>query len=307
MRKETIALLSLFLVAFIWASAFIAIDMALESGWGTFSILTVRGLVGGLILLPFAIKTKFWKNKKSLIYGVVMGIFFFIAFYFQTEGQARTTIGNCAFLTGLYVVFAPLVLRIFFKEKQMKKVYIGCLVAIIGVFFLTVLGEGDGLSFNIGDVLVIIGSFFFALQIIAAEKSAEHASSATSTSLMLLTMGILSLIFMSISLIGGDNVLGVESGIIFDVSILPVLYCAVFSSAIASFVQIAAQKHVSSSKASIVMAQEALLATIMAAIYNSELPNVFVYIGGGLMFISIMIIEVNFKKKLENNNEEVST
>lgn len=307
MKKETIALISLGLVALIWASAFIGVDMALDAGWGTFSILTVRGLVGGLVLLPFACKSKFWKNKKSFIYGIIMGVFFFIAFYFQTEGQARTTIGNCAFLTGLYVVFAPLVLRIFFNEKQTKQVYIGCLVAIIGVFFLTILGEGEGISFNFGDLLVMIGSFFFALQIIAAEKSSEHCSSAASTSIMLLTMGVLALFFMTASLIGGDNFIGIESGIKFDSSILPVLYCAVFSSALASFVQIKAQKYVSSSKASIVMAQEALLATIMAAIYVKELPNIFVYIGGGLMLISILIIEVKIKKENGNTNETTST
>lgn len=304
MKKETISIISLLLVAFIWASAFIAVDMAQQSGWGTFSILTIRGFVGGLVTLPFAIKTKFWKNKKSLIYGIIMGIFFFIAFYFQTEGQAGTSIGNCAFLTGLYVVFAPLVSRIFLKEKQTKQVYIGCFIAILGVFFLTILGEGEGFSFNFSDVLVMLGAFFFALQIIAAEKSADHCSAATATSLQLLTMGFLSLIFMVISMVGGDGFISVESGIKFDSSIFPVLYCALFSSALASFVQIAAQKHVSSSKASIVMAQEALLATVMAAIYSSTLPNIFVYVGGGLMLVSILVIEVKFKKEVNGDVDE---
>ena len=59
-------MIALFLVALIWGIAFIAVDYALASGWKTFTILAVRGLLSGLILLPFAIKDKVWKKKKLM-------------------------------------------------------------------------------------------------------------------------------------------------------------------------------------------------------------------------------------------------
>lgn len=293
MKKETISMIVLFLVAFIWGSAFVATDMAQNYGWETFSIVTVRGLVGGLITLPFAIKNKFWKNKKGLAWGLLLGVLFFIAFYLQTEGQSQTTTVNAAFLTVLYVVFAPLICRIVFKEKQTKQIYLGCVLSVIGVFFLTIMTSENKLSINYGDILVILCAVFFALQIVFAKKSSEHVDAISVTSIMLLVMGVLSFIFMK-----ATN----ESGIRFDKTILPVLYCAVLSSALASFLQIAAQKHLSSGKASIIMAQEVLIATILDFLLRQAFPTLPIYIGGGLMFVSIIIIEVRFVKKLNIKN-----
>lgn len=285
MSKETKSVIILFLVAFIWGSAFIGVDDAISHGWKTFPIVTVRGLVGSLVLLPFALKHKFWKNKRSIIDGLIMGVLYFAAFYLQTYGQELSNAINAAFLTVLYAVFAPLILRFFFKEKQEKKVYIGAVLSIIGVFFLTILAYGS-FSLNTGDILLIGCAIFFALHIIYAKKSGDHTSAIVITFLQLITMGTLSLICMPLS---GQTTIPQEG-------LLSVLYCAVFSSALASLGQIAAQKHLNSSKASIIMAQEVLIATILASIVAKQFPSFYVIIGGVLMLSSVLIIEIKIKK-----------
>ncbi len=289
MSNEKKSIIGLLLVSFIWGSAFIGVEIALKAGWGVFPILAVRGLVGGLVCLPFALKYKFWKNTKGLLSGLLMGVLYFVAFIFQTYGQDNSTVVNAAFLTVLYVAFAPLILRVFFKEKQGVKLYIGCIVSIIGVFFLTVMSSSEGLSVNFGDILVILGALFFALQIIAAQKTSKYSNAISITTIQMLTMGILSLIAMPIT---------GQTTIKFDSSLIAVLYCAVFSSALASFVQIASQKHLNSSKASIIMGTETLFATALDSIVNKRIPSVYVFIGGFMMFLSIVIIELKVKKKM---------
>ena len=54
MKKEHLGLISLFIVSLIWGIAFLAVDYALENKWQTFTILAIRGLLAGGILLPFA-------------------------------------------------------------------------------------------------------------------------------------------------------------------------------------------------------------------------------------------------------------
>ena len=71
MKKETMAHLGLLLIALIWGFAFVAVDYALINGWQTFTILSLRGTISALLLLPFAIKGKFWKDKKMIIHSVV--------------------------------------------------------------------------------------------------------------------------------------------------------------------------------------------------------------------------------------------
>ncbi len=292
MKKETISVLGLLLTAFIWGSAFIAIDEAQSNGWQVFPILTVRAMVAGIVLLPFAIKQKFWKNKKGLISGVFMGVIYYFAFICQTLGQEHTSIVNTAFLTVLYVAFAPLILKLIFKEKQQKKIYIGCLLSVIGVFCLTILDGGSGFKLNFGDALVILGALFFAIQIVAAQKTAKYCTAISTTTVQMLTMGILSLISMPIA---------GQTTIRFDSTILPVLYCALFSSALASYLQIACQRNMSSSKASIIMALETLIASILSFIVSMTLPSIYVYIGSVFMFLSIIVIEVKIMKKLNLN------
>ena len=99
MKKKHIATIALFLVALIWGIAFIAVDYALESGWNTFTILAIRGILSGLLLLPFAIKDQIWKDKKQLLNIVIAGAFFFLGYATQTLGQQASSVVNSAFFT----------------------------------------------------------------------------------------------------------------------------------------------------------------------------------------------------------------
>ena len=76
-----------------------------------------------------------------------------------------------------------------------------------------------------------------------------------------------------------------------------VLYAALLSSALASVIQIAAQKHVSSSKAGIIMGMEALFATLFAVLLHYEALTLNLIIGGLIMLLAIFITEFNFNKK----------
>ena len=75
MSKKHLGIISLFIVALIWGVAFIAVDYALESGWKTFTILAIRGILSGLILYPFAMKDKIWKNKKLINFNSFIDFF----------------------------------------------------------------------------------------------------------------------------------------------------------------------------------------------------------------------------------------
>ena len=67
MKGKKIGIISLFIVSIIWGIAFIAVDYALANSWKTFTILAIRGILSGLILLPFALRDKIWKNKRLFI------------------------------------------------------------------------------------------------------------------------------------------------------------------------------------------------------------------------------------------------
>ena len=290
MKKKHIATIALFLVALIWGIAFIAVDYALESGWNTFTILAIRGILSGLLLLPFAIKDQIWKDKKQLLNIVIAGAFFFLGYATQTLGQQASSVVNSAFFTCLYVIFTPFLAILFGKKEVTTKTIIASVIAIIGIFFLSVLGEGGAISFHWGDILLVLCAIFFAFQIIWAGHfiDKKHSPLATS-SVMLLSMGLLSLIAIPIS----SEALPTSF-----TGITGVLFATLFSSGLCSILQLFGQKHVPSSNASIIMSLETPFACIFAVLLiPNESMNIYGIIGLILMFISILLIEVKNEKE----------
>ena len=290
LKKESLGIISLFVVALIWGIAFIAVDYALASNWNTFTILAVRGLLSGLILLPFALKDKIWKNKKVFIHTIIAGVFFFLGYASQTLGQQKSSVVNSAFFTCLYVVFTPFIALLFGKKEVTFKTFIAAFVAIVGIYFLSVLSEGGEFTFHVGDFLLIFCAIAFALQIIWAGHFVKgDFSPLTTSSVMLLSMGILSLIAIPIS---GESLPPSFTGI------TGVLFAALFSSGVCSILQLFGQRHVPSSNASIIMSLETPIACICAVIILDETMNIYSVIGLILMVLSVFLVELKIKRKI---------
>lgn len=290
MKKETLGTIFLFIIAIIWGFAFVAVDYALENNWETFTILTCRGLIGGLLLLPFAIKDKFWKHKRILIHSIISGAFFFLGYALQTIGQQKTSVVNSAFYTCLYVIFTPFIVFIFRKNEVNLKTIISSFIAICGICMMSFFAKGE-FSFHIGDLFLILCAFFFALQIAwVGHYLKEDVNPMTASSIMLLTMGLLSLCVLPFS-----N----ESFPLSFKGFGGVLFAAIFSSAVCSILQFYGQKHVSSSKSSIIMSLETPFACIFAVLLGQDKLNIYSIIGIVLMMISVTILNINFKKKYD--------
>lgn len=290
MKIKNLGMISLFIVSIIWGVAFIAVDYALASGWKTFTILAIRGILSGLILLPFAIKDMIWKNKRLFINCVIAGAFFFLGYATQTLGQEASSVINTAFFTCLYVIFTPFIALLFGKKEVTYKTFIAASFAIVGIYFLSVLSKEESFIFHIGDLLLILCAIFFALQIIwAGHYINEDVNPLTTSCVMLLTMGILSIFGV---LIFQEQFPSSIKGI------TGVLFAAIFSSGVCSVLQLYGQRHVSSSNASIILSLETPFACIFAVLILKEEFNIYTIIGLALMFTSILLVEIRFKRKV---------
>jgi len=99
-----------------------------------------------------------------LIGGLLGGIVIYLAASLQQLGIVYTTAGSAGFITSLYVIFVP-VLGLFIKHKINLSTWIGVIMALAGLYFLSVtkqltLEQGDGLVF-LGAISLISMSFFW--------------------------------------------------------------------------------------------------------------------------------------------------
>lgn len=293
MKKSIIANLGLLVIAIIWGFAFVAVDYALANGWQTFTILALRGLIASLLLLPFAIKNRFWKHKKMILHAAIAGIFFFFGYAMQTIGQAASNVVNAAFYSCLYVVFTPFIAVFFGKHDVKGKTYLSAILAILGIFILNYFGKDVEFSFQNGDLYLIFCAIMFALQIIWIDRFIDKDEDPLSASfVMLLTMGLLSLLAFSIS----EETLpasfkGFEG----------VLFAAIFSSGICSILQLICQKYTTASKTSLILSLETAFACVFAW-FSGEEFNWFSLLGLLIMMSAIIISNIRLKKKVDLSN-----
>ena len=119
--KQFISTLCLVGAAIIWGTAFVAQTTGMEYV-GPLTFTNIRFIIGGLLVLPFAIKEfpklqKVTEKKKLILIILATGFCLVLGSYLQQYALQYTKIGNAAFLTILYVPFVPIISRFILKKK----------------------------------------------------------------------------------------------------------------------------------------------------------------------------------------------
>ena len=161
-----LATLMLLVTTLIWGFAF----SAQKSGMATMGPLTftaARFLLGGLVVLPLALREY---NKRGValtgrqwLQLLFLCAVFFMGTWLQQTGLTLTTATNAGFLTALYVLFVPLIAFIVQRTRPHPIVWLCVPMALIGTYYLN---GGVFDRFNLGDLLMVFGAVFWALQLL---------------------------------------------------------------------------------------------------------------------------------------------
>ncbi len=154
--------LALLLTTFIWGATFPATKAALEQ-IPPLSFLFLRFLLGAaLVWLWFAAaRHPLARTKATLTAGAVATVFLFLGYVLQTVGLHHTSASNSAFITALYVIFVPLILRRFDV-----RVLSATTIATIGLWLLV----KPSADVNLGDLLTLGCAVAFAGHIVCLER-----------------------------------------------------------------------------------------------------------------------------------------
>ena len=276
----------LFLTAIIWGFAFVAQRVGADYV-GAFTFNGVRFLLGAFSLVPIILifeKEKFNKNKfkSTVVIGVFAGVILFIASSLQQFGIVFTgSAGKAGFLTGLYIVLVPLI-RFLMGKKTSVLTFVGAVFAVTGLFFLCM--TGDKITFGIGDVVLIIGAFFWATHILVIDKFVNIVSALKFSMVQFLTCGILGIIFALFTET-------IEVSAIKQAGI-PILYGGLMSVGVAYTCQILGQKKADPTFASIIFSTESVFSAIGGALILHEMMSGRGYLGCVLIFIGIILSQI---------------
>ncbi len=279
-----------------WGIGFIAQETAMDD-IGPILFVGIRFMMASLALLPFAYFEHKNRHKNGKVQWrdlklhrfVIVGAIFFMGMLLQQIGLIYTTVTNAGFLTGLYIVFVPIFMRVFFKQLQHKIVFPAAAMALLGIFLING-GKID--SLNVGDVLIIICSLFWSAHVIyvGIVTRSVHAPY-TIAFIQFTVVGVLGcLCFLLLNPVFSFEYKVTLSQLL---GALPeLLYTALVAGAFAFTLQIIGQRYTKEANAAILLSTEALFAAIFASILLGEILSTIAYIGCILIFGAMLAIQV---------------
>ncbi len=277
--------------ALVWGISFPMQEIASQNSHllDTFGFTGFRMLIAAISLIPMVLifeRHADYSRKRvtdTIKYSIIAGIILFSASAFQQFGiQLTGESGKAGFITSLYLIFVPIIAFIFFKQKPTVLMLIAMPFAVCGLYFLS-FSNGFG-SVQLGDLLVLACSLLYACHIIVLDKSSKCVNPFLFSGLQFLVAGILSLICGFI--FGTITAEGIAK------TVLPMIYCGIFSVAIAYTCQLLGQKNGNPTVCALFCSMEALFAVIAECVIEKHLPTPKIIIGCVLMLIAVVLSQL---------------
>ncbi len=277
--------LSLLGITVIWGLTFSMVKETLEV-IPPFVFMSYRFTLAFLVIAVVCGKRLVRLDRGTAGAGIILGVFLYGAYSFQTFGLQYTTAGNAGFITGLFVVFVP-ILSIFILHKMpRKRSILSVILATIGLAMLS-LQPGSGM--NIGDGLLLACAFSLALHIIFMDRFVKRYDLLLLT---LLQMGVVAVLQTCSALIFEDFAFPTDG-----YAWLTIAVCGVFASALAFFVQAWAQREISPVRTSVVLIMEPVFSVIFGIILLGETLTWRGWLGCALMLAAMLITEIRPEKR----------
>ncbi|NLO91184.1 MAG: DMT family transporter [Elusimicrobia bacterium] len=253
----------------VWGASFIFIKDALSHAHP----LALVGWRFSLAALAMLAVPSVRKNLSGCLrQGAVLGFWLTLVCVTQTWGLAYTSASSSGFITGLFVLFVPLILRLAFRQALGLFNDMCVLLALAGLWVMT----GGPSGFNRGDALTLFAAFGSAAHIIMAGRYTQECPDVAM--LAFHQFWITGLFCFALGAAIGAP-LGVASaagwGAVLFLTLLPTLG--------AFFIQLWGQKRVPPMQASLIFSLEPVFAALFAWTLGGEKATSAKLLGGAMM------------------------
>jgi drug/metabolite transporter (DMT)-like permease len=274
-------------VTAVWGWTFVVVKNAIAE-YPTLPFLQLRFILAFLVM---AVLVRRLPTRRELLVGLVAGAVLAGGYLTQTVGLSLISPGNAGLITGLLVLFTPLLDRVFGVPLR-RRTIIAVIVAVIGIGMLT----GGPSGFGLGDVLVIVCAVLFALHIVLLSRWSPGLRSAP---LAMVQMGACALIFSA----GGTWTLRMPSTDVW----IAIVITGVFASALAFYIQTWAQAHIDASRTALIIAMEPAWAVAAAVVLAGQRFGLLQAAGAALVLAAIVGHELAPLKFKTPEHEPIET
>ena len=277
MKSRNMLYLAMLATAAIWGGSFVVMKDSLEKQ-DVFSFLASRFILASLLMFIYRPTALRGLSRRFVLRGIFAGVLLGSGYIFQTFGLTNTTVSNTGFITGLYLVFTPLISLIVLRRHVIRIQWLAVLLAFIGLFLISY----NGVSIGRGETLVLISAILYGAHFVALGEWSDGGNTYALTLIQIATLGVMASLFT----IKDGFQLPPDSSVW-----LAVLFTAFFATFLAFLVQTKAQSVMSATAASVLLATETPFAVIFGLYFNSD-PLTLKIISGGILVMGAMALVI---------------
>ena len=278
---------ALVFAAFLYGSTFVIVQDALDD-ITPFGYLVIRFATGVLALAPFAVLAlrRMSPATRRLLWraGAISGALLFVSYATQTVGLQYTESSTSAFITGLYVVFTPLLAASFLRRRPTSLVMMGVVLTTLGLGLMSLqISEGGVVTVNLGDMLILLCAVSYAGQIVAVSRWAPDMDA------RVLTLQQFVVTFVIAGLLTTTEDVAMPST---NVVWIALGATVIGSSVYGIGVQVWAQQRISPTRAAVIYSMEAPFAALAGFLLADERFPARAWAGAALILTGMLIVEV---------------
>ncbi|WP_246004015.1 DMT family transporter [Nocardioides marmoriginsengisoli] len=284
-RLALLATLTLLAMTACWGSTFYLIKDLMDRVPAA-DFLAVRFAIASAAMLLIAPRAIGRLSPEVRRHALVLGCLYGGAQILQTVGLAHTAASVSGFITGMYVVFTPLLAAAILRTRITAVTWAAVLLAVCGLGVLTL----QGLSIGYGEGLTLLAAALYALHIVGLGAWSKPSDALGMSILQCLVISVICLIAAA----PGGITLPDRTG-----DWIAVVYMALFAGAAALFGQTWAQAHLAPTRSAIIMSMEPVFASFFAILLGGESLTLRMLGGGSMVLAAMLIVELVPRRKIE--------
>jgi len=287
-------------IAVIWGTTFSVVGQTVDT-FPALALIALRFAVASFVFAPALVQRRRELGVRGAVVGAMLGVILFAGFASQTFGLRYTTPARAGFITGLNVVLVP-VLGSFFGQRAAARALVGVALATAGLAVLSAnctydpaaarvscAGLGGAPDQRLGDLLVLLCAFAFALHIVAVGRWAVRLPVVPVNAVQLLTVMALA----GAASLAAEQPLPVPAPRVLAAA----LFLGLLATALVFWLQLVLQRHTSATHTALIFALEPVFAALFSWLWTGETLTASVLLGGSLMLAGVVAAEVPIRPR----------
>jgi drug/metabolite transporter (DMT)-like permease len=263
--------------------------IVLDHGLSVGAMMSIRFPLSGLLIFAIIRARGIPLTLRGMLDGVWLGVVLVFVFWLQTDGMRFTTTAKSGFITGLYVLFTPMVAVAIGQRVKLVSA-LSAVIAVYGLYLLVHLPGGWWSGWNRGDVEILLCAILCAVHMVMMGAFVRRSEAWLLAGSQVVTCGLLSFIVTAFL----PSPYGFQTAFA-ALSHWPVagatLYLALGSTVFAFWGQATAQTRIGPTESALLFSLEPIVAAFLSVFWLKETMAPHHVLGGALIVAAMIISE----------------